>query len=153
MPQKNRPFRSLSTSYQKKGSFFWYDTNYRFIICSPHRLHFIVSAFFWYDNQKDLKVCFPVAHLRHAYKAKPPRSHHKSWLIWLRFSFDLTRKVSLNYAGGICFIKENDIWSIVVNCQRSPLDTRINLEAGCCRCVFVSKEMHFHCNLKMAFLH
>ncbi len=64
--------RFLLLSYQKKNwragphqSFFWYDTNYRFIICSLHRLYFIVGVILkeGLAGHKDLKVGFPVTRL------------------------------------------------------------------------------------------
>ncbi len=68
--------RSLLMSYQKKNwragphqSFFWYDTDYRFIICSPHRVYMVYSQCHTKRRiggalpanpsfDKDLKKCF-----------------------------------------------------------------------------------------------
>ncbi len=72
---KGHLLRSLSLSYHKKDwqagphhSFFWYETDYRFVICTLYRLCRVVvscqnkdwqgpirQSFFWYDNGKDLK--------------------------------------------------------------------------------------------------
>ncbi len=55
-------------------TFFWYNTNYIFVISSLHGLYFIVDAmpkegsegsacqsFFWYDSEEDFKRCISVA--------------------------------------------------------------------------------------------
>ncbi len=66
---QNQVLRSL---HQPSQAFFSYDTNYRIVLCSLHRLYFIVGvmpkkrlaragasqAFFLYDIDKDLKTCF-----------------------------------------------------------------------------------------------